>query len=49
MSLNEIFDVFNEQMVRIGEATRQSVHAQGLWHQTFHILDSKEWTNYNGH
>jgi isopentenyldiphosphate isomerase len=36
MSLNEIFDVFNEQMVRIGEATRQSVHAQGLWHQTFH-------------
>jgi hypothetical protein len=25
-----------EQMVRIGEATRQSVHTQGLWHQTFH-------------
>jgi isopentenyldiphosphate isomerase len=36
MSLNEIFDVFDEQMVRIGEATRQNVHAQGFWHQTFH-------------
>jgi isopentenyldiphosphate isomerase len=36
MSLNEVYDVFNEQMVRIGEASRQTVHAQGLWHQTFH-------------
>jgi isopentenyldiphosphate isomerase len=36
MSLNEMFDVFNEQLIKIGEETRQNVHAQGLWHQTFH-------------
>lgn len=36
MSLNEMFDIFNEQMIKIGKASRQNVHAEGLWHQTFH-------------
>lgn len=36
MSLDEVFDVFNEQMIQTGTASRKHVHAQGLWHQTFH-------------
>lgn len=36
MSQDEVFDVLNEQMIKVGEATRQKVHGQGLWHQTFH-------------
>jgi isopentenyldiphosphate isomerase len=36
VSLNELFDVFNEQMIKIGKSSRQNVHTQGLWHQTFH-------------
>jgi isopentenyldiphosphate isomerase len=36
MLTEEIFDVFNEQRVKIGTASRSSVHAEGLWHQTFH-------------
>jgi isopentenyldiphosphate isomerase len=36
MSEEEIYDIFNEQMVHIGTDTRANVHAQGLWHQTFH-------------
>lgn len=36
MALDEEFDFFNEQMIKMGTATRQFVHANGLWHQTFH-------------
>lgn len=36
MSSDEWLDVFNEQMKKIGQASRKNVHAQGLWHQTFH-------------
>jgi isopentenyldiphosphate isomerase len=36
MSQDEVFDVSNALMVKVGEATRQNVHVQGLWHQTFH-------------
>ncbi|WP_017812284.1 NUDIX hydrolase [Paenibacillus shenyangensis] len=36
MTVVEILDVFNEQMQKTGTATREEVHAQGLWHQTFH-------------
>ncbi len=36
MSLNEIYDVFNAQMIKIGKDSRQNVHAKGLWHQAFH-------------
>ncbi|MBP1990600.1 GrpB family protein [Paenibacillus eucommiae] len=32
----EIFDIFNTNMQKIGTASRQEAHAQGLWHQTFH-------------
>jgi isopentenyldiphosphate isomerase len=32
----EMFDIFNEEMVHIGTDSRANVHAQGLWHQTFH-------------
>jgi isopentenyldiphosphate isomerase len=32
----EIFDVFNSSMERVGTARRSEVHAKGLWHQTFH-------------
>ncbi|MEI7026274.1 NUDIX hydrolase [Paenibacillus sp. y28] len=36
MSHAEQFDVLDAQMNKIGTASRQQVHAQGLWHQTFH-------------
>lgn len=36
MAANEIFDIFDENMTEIGQDTREQVHAQGLWHQTFH-------------
>lgn len=36
MTSGERFDVFDENMVKIGEETRENVHAKGLWHQTFH-------------
>ncbi|WP_458122310.1 NUDIX hydrolase [Paenibacillus sp. Z6-24] len=36
MTAVEILDVFNEQMEKTGTATREEVHTQGLWHQTFH-------------
>ncbi|WP_223067060.1 NUDIX hydrolase [Paenibacillus caui] len=35
MSSDEMLDVFNEQMVKTGTASRRQVHAEGLWHQTF--------------
>ncbi|BCG59746.1 NUDIX hydrolase [Paenibacillus sp. URB8-2] len=36
MPLPEMFDIFNEQMIRIGTDSRNNAHAKGLWHQTFH-------------
>lgn len=36
MSEVEMFDIFSEEMVHIGTESRANVHAQGLWHQTFH-------------
>jgi isopentenyldiphosphate isomerase len=33
---DEIFDIFNDQMERVGTAGRLEVHANGWWHQTFH-------------
>ncbi|PYI52080.1 NUDIX hydrolase [Paenibacillus flagellatus] len=32
---NEIFDIFDERMNRIGTASRSETHARGLWHKTF--------------
>lgn len=36
MAAIEVFDIFDGQMERIGTATREETHRQGLWHQTFH-------------
>jgi isopentenyldiphosphate isomerase len=32
----ELFDIFDESMNRIGTASRRETHAKGYWHQTFH-------------
>lgn len=32
----ELFDIFDERMNRIGTATRRETHEKGYWHQTFH-------------
>lgn len=34
--MDEIFDVFDEEMRLLGTASRQEVHRVGHWHQTFH-------------
>lgn len=34
-SVIEMFDVFDEKMIKIGIDSRENVHAKGLWHQTF--------------
>lgn len=34
-SPDELFDIYDEQMNRIGTATRREAHAKGLWHRTF--------------
>ncbi|WP_274366287.1 NUDIX hydrolase [Paenibacillus thermotolerans] len=31
----EIFDIFDPEMNKIGKASRSDVHRNGLWHQTF--------------
>ncbi|AWB44110.1 hydrolase [Paenibacillus sp. CAA11] len=36
MSQLELFDIFDNQMRRIGIASRQEVHRMGYWHETFH-------------
>lgn len=36
MSAEEIFDVYDKHRAKIGTASRRRVHAEGLWHQTFH-------------
>jgi isopentenyldiphosphate isomerase len=32
----ELFDIFDEAMNPIGQATRAEAHTNGYWHQTFH-------------
>ncbi|MDT3426686.1 isopentenyldiphosphate isomerase [Paenibacillus forsythiae] len=32
----EMFDIFDDKMIRIGSDSRENAHAKGLWHQTFH-------------
>jgi isopentenyldiphosphate isomerase len=34
---SELLDVFDANLVHLGVETRERVHAQGLWHQTFHL------------
>jgi len=34
----EIFDIVNERDEVIGQASRQEVHARGLWHRAVHVL-----------
>jgi isopentenyldiphosphate isomerase len=36
MTQSESVDIFNENMLHIGVASREAAHTQGLWHQTFH-------------
>lgn len=36
MALDECFDIFDENMNRIGTASRREAHDKGWWHQTFH-------------
>lgn len=36
MSETEFFDIWTKDMMKLGTASRQEVHAKGLWHQTFH-------------
>jgi isopentenyldiphosphate isomerase len=38
----EMFDIYNAQMERVGTAGRSEVHAKGLWHQTFHCWILKQ-------
>lgn len=46
--MSEILDVFNEKYEWIGQADRDRVHKEGLWHQTFHcwILTRHDGHNY---
>ncbi|MFD1899627.1 NUDIX hydrolase [Enterococcus termitis] len=36
MAENEWLKIFDEQYQELGTATRQRVHKEGLWHETFH-------------
>ncbi|GGH27041.1 NUDIX hydrolase [Paenibacillus segetis] len=38
----EYFDIYNENMFKIGKESRQRVHSLGLWHQTFHCWIIKD-------
>lgn len=38
MSDDELIDTFDERGRRLGVADRRTVHAEGLWHQVFHVL-----------
>lgn len=42
MSLDEMFDIFNNRMEKIGTASRSEAHLLGLWHQTFHCWVYRE-------
>ncbi|MFB5190694.1 NUDIX hydrolase [Alicyclobacillus fastidiosus] len=34
--MEELIDIYDEDLHHIGVATREEVHAKGYWHQTFH-------------
>jgi isopentenyldiphosphate isomerase len=36
MSETEYLDIFDDNMKKVGTATREEVHSKGHWHQTFH-------------
>lgn len=36
MSESEILDIFDDNMKIIGQRTREEVHKEGFWHQSFH-------------
>jgi isopentenyldiphosphate isomerase len=42
--LEEMFDIYDEDMKRIGTATRKETHTHGYWHQTFqcHIFSCED-------
>lgn len=44
MSVIEELAVFNEHDQRVGVATRDHIHAAGLWHETFHcwLIEEKD-------
>ena len=46
--MSELLDIFNEKFEHIGQATRDEVHREGYWHQTFHcwILTKHDGNNY---
>lgn len=46
--MSEILDVFNEKYELIGQADREKIHVDGLWHQTFHcwIITRHDDANY---
>ncbi|MEX1030693.1 MAG: NUDIX domain-containing protein [Paenibacillaceae bacterium] len=45
MSELEMFDIFDEDMIRVGTDSRANAHAQGLWHQTFHCRIVNHYTS----
>ncbi|GMA57429.1 hypothetical protein GCM10025858_19320 [Alicyclobacillus sacchari] len=34
--MDELLDIFDDQMIHTGAALRSQVHQAGWWHQTFH-------------
>ena len=46
--MKEILDIFNEKFELIGQEDRDTVHKEGLWHQTFHcwIITHHDGENY---
>lgn len=36
LTAEELFDIYDDELRPIGVATRREVHAQGLWHRSFH-------------
>ena len=46
--MSELLDIFNDKFELIGQATRDDVHREGYWHQTFHcwIITHHDNNNY---